>query len=78
LAGVRLRNDAHTKKAQFDQERSSKVRVAVTGGEYFTTAEYDLSSTIPTAPVWKQRMFDWGLKSAFLWVIFTNLHKLRD
>jgi hypothetical protein len=37
-----------------------------------------LSSAIPAAQAWKRRMFDWGLKTAFLWVIFTGLRKQRE
>ncbi len=35
--------------------------------------QYDTQLRTPRVQVWKRRMFDWGLKTALIWVIFTGL-----
>jgi hypothetical protein len=53
------------------------------GAEYFTIVEHALSLLIPAdqvakTKIWKQRMFDWGLKTALLWIIAGGLRKGRE
>ncbi len=41
----------------------------------FTMTQHDISLRIPQSQVRKQRVFDWGLKTALLWILLKGLFK---